>query len=144
MLNIETGFGFAVELFVVFFSFFCWLVTPVAIKTEEQKPIENRKKVSCFDEEMKAQVNTNKVEDLKDLAGTTEEKPITAIKKLTVAQLQKTLSKLKENKLISDSYIVRGKRKPALLNLVLLAVIANKKAVLEVLTELGIDIEETA
>lgn len=144
MLNIETGFGFAVELFVVIFSIFCWLVTPVAIKTEEQKPIDNRQKVSFFDEEMKAEINTNQVEDLKNLAGTLEEKPITAIKKLTVAQLQKTLSKLKENKLISDSYTVRGKRKPALLNLVLLAVTANKKAVLEVLTELGIDIEETA
>ncbi|MGI2907152.1 hypothetical protein [Tolypothrix sp. VBCCA 56010] len=112
-MQVHIGFGFAVELFVIIFSFYCWLFyTPassslLAVSTtpETSPPIGNIHKPQ---KEKREKAEEKDVQDVPH-AGQIQYDLTETVEHLTLNEARKVASKLKELKVINDDTNLRGK-----------------------------------
>jgi len=112
-MQVHIGFGFGVELFVIIFSFYCWLFyTPasssrLAVSTtpETFSPIGN---IHQPQREKREKEEEKDVEEILN-AGQIQYDLTETIEHLTLNEARKVVSKLKELKVINDDINLRGK-----------------------------------
>ncbi|MDZ8260586.1 hypothetical protein [Nostoc sp. ChiQUE01b] len=114
MSHIETGSGFAVELFVIIFSFYCWLFyTPAsagsAISTV-QKPVSF---VEPVKKPQEAEIRTEEEKDVQEIpnAGHIQPDAIETVRHLTLEKARKVASHLQDVGVIDSSIQLTGRGK---------------------------------
>ncbi|MCC5624052.1 hypothetical protein [Nostoc sp. CHAB 5715] len=110
MLNIEIGSGFAVELFIIFFSLLCWLVTPESSTLSKRKVLEEAATDKKIQESILNSADlfspTKSLADFgKRYLGSVDE----IIENLSLNEARKVASKLKDLKVISPDIKLSGK-----------------------------------